>query len=44
MDFSTVMSDVSSASIVTAMVGAAAIMVLPSFAKWGAKKLGSFFG
>lgn len=43
MDLSDVFSGLSATSLVAALIGACTVMVLPSFAKWGAQKIGSFF-
>lgn len=43
-DFSGILSGIDGATAVTAIVAAAAILALVGFAKWGAKKVGRFFG
>jgi len=43
-DFSGITSGLDGGTIVTAVIAAAAILALVGFAKWGAKKLGKFFG
>lgn len=43
-DFSSITSGLDGGTIVTAVIAAAAILALVGFAKWGAKKLGKFFG
>lgn len=42
-DFSSVTSGVDASTIVTAIVAMGAIMILPNVAKWGVKKLATFF-
>jgi hypothetical protein len=43
-DFSSISSGIDASTIVTAIVAMGAIMILPGVAKWGAKKLATFFG
>lgn len=43
-DFSGILSGIDGGTAVTAIVAAAAILALVGFAKWGAKKVGRFFG
>lgn len=43
-DFSGILSGIDGGTAVTAIVAAAAILALVGFAKWGARKVGSFFG
>jgi len=43
-DFSSILTGVDGGTAVTAIVAAAAILALVGFAKWGAKKVGRFFG
>ncbi|WP_442784009.1 hypothetical protein [Collimonas fungivorans] len=43
-DFSSIASGIDASTIVTAIVAMGAIMILPGVAKWGAKKLATFFG
>ncbi|MGW8274599.1 capsid protein [Xanthomonas axonopodis] len=40
----TILSGLSAADAVTAVVGAAALIALVGFTKWGAKKVAGFFG
>lgn len=44
MDFSDILSGLSTTSAVTAVVGAAALIAAVGFAKWAAKKVAGFFG
>lgn len=44
MDFSTISSAVDVSTVATAIIGMGALMILPSVAKWGAKKIATFFG
>ena len=44
MDFSALLADVDGTTAVTAIIGAAAVIALIGFAKYGAKKVASFFG
>jgi hypothetical protein len=44
MDFSVLTSAVDLSTVSTAILAVAALMVLPAAAKWGAKKIISFFG
>lgn len=43
-DFSGILDGIDGTTAVTAMLAGAAILALVGFAKWGAKKLGKFFG
>ena len=43
-DFSGILTGLSGATAVTAIIAAAAILALVGFAKWGAKKVAKFFG
>jgi hypothetical protein len=43
-DFSGILTGLNGGTAVTAIVAAAAILALVGFAKWGAKKVASFFG
>ncbi|WP_211453027.1 hypothetical protein [Collimonas antrihumi] len=43
-DFSSISSGIDASTIVTAIVAMGAIMILPGVAKWGSKKLATFFG
>jgi len=43
-DFSSILTGLDGSTIVEAILGAAAILALVGFGKWGAKKLGKFFG
>lgn len=43
-DFSGILTGLDSGTAVTAIVAAAAILALVGFAKWGAKKVATFFG
>lgn len=43
-DFSSILSGVDSSTAVTAILAGAVILALVGFAKWGAKKVGKFFG
>ncbi len=43
-DFSGILSDLDTGTIVTAILAACAIIALVGFAKWGGKKLARFFG
>ena len=43
-DFSSILSGVDSGTAVTAILAGAVILALVGFAKWGAKKVGKFFG
>lgn len=44
MDFSGILTGIDSATAVTAIVAAGAIMALPGFAKWATRKVAGFFG
>lgn len=44
MDFGDILTGVDSASAVTAIIAAGAILALPGFAKWATKKVAGFFG
>lgn len=44
MDFSGILANLDGATAVTAIIAAAAILAVVGFAKWGAKKVASFFG
>lgn len=44
MDFSSVLTGVDSATAVTAIIAAGAILALPGFAKWATRKVAGFFG
>lgn len=44
LDFSTIASAVDVSTVATAIIGMGALMILPSVAKWGAKKIATFFG
>lgn len=43
-DFSSILAGVDGSTAVTAILAAAVILALVGFAKWGAKKVGKFFG
>lgn len=43
-DFSAILAGLDGGTAVTAIVAAAAILAVVGFAKWGAKKVGKFFG
>ena len=43
-DFSSITTGLDASTVVTAVIAAAAILATVGFAKWGAKKLGRFFG
>ncbi|MEP6485363.1 MAG: hypothetical protein ABJB01_13010 [Rudaea sp.] len=43
-DFSPITTGLDASTVVTAVIAAAAILATVGFAKWGAKKLGRFFG
>lgn len=44
MDFSTILTGLDSATAVTAILGAGAILAAPGFAKWAVKKVAGIFG
>lgn len=44
MDFSGVLDGLSTATAVTAIVGAGALVAAVGFGKWAVKKVASFFG
>ena len=44
MDFGDILTGVDSATAVTAIIAAGAIMALPGFARWATRKVASFFG
>ena len=44
MDFSGILSGLDSKTAVSAIIAAAALLSAVGFAKWGAKKVASFFG
>jgi hypothetical protein len=44
MDFSDILTGLDATTATAAILGAAAILALVGFAKWGAKKVGKFFG
>ena len=44
MDFSTILTGLSAAAAVTAIIGAGAIKASPGFAKWATNKVAKFFG
>ena len=43
-NFSSILSGLDASTAVTAILAAAVILALVGFAKWGAKKVGKFFG
>ena len=43
-NFSTILSGLDGSTAVTAILAAAVILALVGFSKWGAKKVGKFFG
>lgn len=43
-DFSQILNGLSGASAITAVLGAAVIVAAVGFAKWGSKKVASYFG
>lgn len=43
-DFSSILTGLDGSTAVTAILAAAVILALVGFAKWGAKKVGKFFG
>ena len=43
-NFSSILSGLDGSTAVTAILAAAVILALVGFAKWGAKKVGKFFG
>lgn len=43
-DFSSILVGLDGSTAVTAILAAAVILALVGFAKWGAKKVGKFFG
>jgi hypothetical protein len=43
-DYSSVTAGVDNSTLITGLVGMAVILVGAGFAKWGAKKIGGFFG
>ena len=44
MDFSSILTGLDGATATTAIIGAAGILALVGFVKWGAKKVARFFG
>ncbi len=43
MDFTPIIAGVDTATVVTAIIAMGGLMILPNVAKWGSKKLASFF-
>lgn len=44
MDFSEILTGLSTTSATAAIIGAAALIALVGFAKWASKKVAGFFG
>jgi len=44
LDFGSITSGVDVSTVATAIIAMGALQILPNVAKWGAKKLASFFG